>query len=107
MSQNNNKIIRINKFISNSGICSRRQADELILKGKVYLNNKKVKTLGIKISNEDIVKIDGKIISKEKKEYLILNKPKNFITTLNDPQNRRTVKDLIKGATKKRKKNEA
>tara|TARA_B000000441_G_scaffold132596_1_gene119612 strand:- start:67 stop:438 length:372 start_codon:yes stop_codon:yes gene_type:complete len=102
MSQNNNKIIRINKFISNSGVCSRRQADELILKGKVYLNNKKVKTLGIKISNKDIVKIDGKIISKEKKEYLILNKPKNFITTLNDPQNRRTVKDLIKGATKKR-----
>ena len=102
MSQNNNKIIRINKFISNSGICSRRQADELILKGKVYLNNKKVKTLGIKISNKDIVKIDGKIVSKEKKEYLILNKPKNFITTLNDPQNRRTVKDLIKGATKKR-----
>ena len=102
MNQNNNKLIRINKFISNSGVCSRRQADELILKGKVYLNNKKIKTLGIKISNKDIVKIDGKIISKEKKEYLILNKPKDFITTLNDPQNRKTVKDLIKGATKKR-----
>ena len=102
MNQNNNKLIRINKFISNSGVCSRRQADELILKGKVYLNNKKIKTLGIKISNEDTVKIDGKIISKEKKEYLILNKPKDFITTLNDPQNRKTVKDLIKGATKKR-----
>ena len=102
MNQNNNKIIRINKFISNSGICSRRQADELILKGKVYLNNKKVEKVGIKISNKDIVKIDGKIISKEKKEYLILNKPKNFITTLNDPQNRKTVKYLIKGATKKR-----
>ena len=102
MNQNNNKLIRINKFISNSGVCSRRQADELILKGKVYLNNKKIKTLGIKISNEDTVKIDGKIISKEKKEYLILNKPKDFITTLNDPQNRKTVKGLIKGATKKR-----
>ena len=102
MNQNNNKTIRINKFISNSGVCSRRQADELILKGKVYLNNKKVKTLGIKISNKDIVKIDGKIITKEKKEYLILNKPKNFITTLNDPKNRKTVKDLIKGASKKR-----
>ena len=49
MNQNNNKTNRINKFISNSGICSRRQADELILKGKVYLNNEKVKTLGIKI----------------------------------------------------------
>ena len=58
MNQNNSKLIRINKFISNSGVCSRRQADELILKGKVYLNNKKIKTLGIKISNEDIVKID-------------------------------------------------
>ena len=102
MNQNNKELIRINKFISNSGVCSRRKADELILKGKVYLNNKKVRTLGIKISNEDIVKIDGKIISKEKKEYLILNKPKDFITTLNDPQNRKTVKDLIKGATKKR-----
>ena len=102
MNQKNNKLSRINKFISNSGVCSRRKADELILKGKVYINNKKIKTLGIKISNEDIVKIDGKIISKEKKEYLILNKPKDFITTLNDPQNRKTVKDLIKGATKKR-----
>jgi len=102
MSQNNNRVIRINKFISNSGICSRRQADELILKGKVYLNNKKVEKLGLKISNQDIVKIDGKIIYEEKKEYLLLNKPKNFITTLNDPKNRKTVKNLIKGATKNR-----
>ena len=102
MNQNNSKLIRINKYISNSGICSRREADKLILKGKVYINNKKIKTLGIKISNQDIVKIDGRVISIEKKEYLLLNKPKNFITTLDDPQNRKTVKDLIKGATKKR-----
>jgi len=102
MNQNNSKLIRINKYISNSGICSRREADKLILKGKVYINNKKIKTLGIKISNQDVVKIDGRVISIEKKEYLLLNKPKNFITTLDDPQNRKTVKDLIKGATKKR-----
>ena len=102
MNQNNSKLIRINKYISNSGICSRREADKLILKGKVYINNKKIKTLGIKISNQDVVKIDGKVISIEKKKYLLLNKPKNFITTLDDPENRKTVKDLIKGATKKR-----
>ena len=102
MNQNNSKLIRINKYISNSGICSRREADKLILKGKVYINNKKIKTLGIKISNQDVVKIDGRVISIEKKEYLLLNKPKNFITTLDDPENRKTVKDLIKGATKKR-----
>ena len=102
MNQNNSKLIRINKYISNSGICSRREADKLILKGKVYINNKKIKTLGIKISNQDVVKIDGRVISIKKKEYLLLNKPKNFITTLDDPENRKTVKDLIKGATKKR-----
>ena len=68
MNQNNSKLIRINKYISNSGICSRREADKLILKGKVYINNKKIKTLGIKISNQDVVKIDGRVISIEKKD---------------------------------------
>ena len=102
MNQKHNKLIRINKFISNSGICSRRAADKLILAGRVYVNNEKIKTLGTKLSNKDLVKIDGKIINEEKKEYLLLNKPKDYITTTKAPLNRKTVQDLIKGASNKR-----
>ena len=102
MNHKENKLIRINKFISNSGICSRREADKLILAGRVYLNNEKIKKLGIKLSKKDVVQVDGKIINKEKKEYLLLNKPKDFITTTKDPKKRKIVQDLIKGATNKR-----
>ena len=102
MKHKENKLIRINKFISNSGICSRREADKLILAGRVYLNNEKVKKLGIKLSKNDIVQVDGEIIKEEKKEYLLLNKPKDFITTTKDPKKRKIVQDLIKGATNKR-----
>ena len=102
MKHKENKLIRINKFISNSGICSRREADKLILAGRVYLNNEKIKKLGIKLSKNDIVQVDGKIIKEEKKEYLLLNKPKDFITTTKDTKKRKIVQDLIKGATNKR-----
>ena len=102
MNQKYEKLIRINKYISNSGICSRREADKLILAGRVYVNNEKIKKLGIKLFKGDSVKIDGKVIKEEKKEYLLLNKPKDYITTTQDPLNRKIALNLIKGATDKR-----
>jgi 23S rRNA pseudouridine2605 synthase len=89
--------IRINKFISQSGICSRREADNLIKKGLVNINGKKCITLGKKIKTDDKVEINGKEINPEKKTYILLNKPKDFITTKEDTHGRRTVFDLLKG----------
>ena len=97
MNQNNNKTIRINKFISNSGVCSRRQADELIVGGKVKVNGKLFKKLGAKIKLSDKVTVRDKEINHEKKIYLLLNKPKNYITTNEDTHRRKIVFDLIKG----------
>mgnify|MGYP001184399520 CR=1 FL=1 len=89
--------IRINKFISQSGICSRREADNLIKKGSVYINGKKCITLGQKVKLSDKVFIDKKEINPEKKIYILLNKPKDFITTNKDTHGRRTVFELLKG----------
>jgi len=71
-------LIRLNKFISNSGICNRRQADEYIIQGRVRVNGKILNTLGSKISLNDVVELDGKKIIPTKMEYIILNKPKGF-----------------------------
>ena len=89
--------VRINKFISQSGICSRREADKLIKKGVVTVNGEKCLTLGAKIKIEDKVEVNGKIVSPERKVYILLNKPKDFITTKKDTHNRKTVFDLLKG----------
>ena len=89
--------VRINKFISQSGICSRREADKLIKKGVVHVNGEKCLTLGAKIKIEDKVEVNGKIINPERKVYILLNKPKDFITTRKDTHNRKTVFDLLKG----------
>ena len=89
--------VRINKFISQSGICSRREADKLIKKGVVHVNGEKCLTLGAKIKIEDKVKVNGKIINPERKVYILLNKPKDFITTRKDTHGRRTVFELLKG----------
>ena len=97
MNQNNNKTIRINKFISNSGVCSRRKADELIMGGKVKVNGELFKKLGAKIKLSDKVTVRDKEINHEKKIYLLLNKPKNYITTNEDTHRRKIVFDLIKG----------
>jgi len=88
--------IRLNKFIAHAGICSRREADQLIQEGKIQVNGKVVKELGIKIQPQDKVKYQGKILQDQKQVYLLLNKPKDFITTTKDPENRKTVMDLIK-----------
>jgi len=89
--------VRINKFISQSGICSRREADNLIKKGLVRINGKRCKTLGQKIQTDDKVEVNGKEIKPEKKSYILLNKPKDFITTSKDTHGRRTVFELLKG----------
>ena len=94
--------IRLNKFISNSGICSRREADKYISLGLISVNGKVVTSMGIKVSNSDIIKFNGSKIKLEKLKYLVLNKPKNYITTMKDPQKRKTVLDIVEHACEER-----
>jgi 23S rRNA pseudouridine2605 synthase len=93
---------RLNKVISNAGICSRREADKLIESGVITVNSKIVTELGFKIKPTDIIHYGGQLLSKEKMVYILLNKPKDYITTMDDPQKRRTILDLIHGACKER-----
>lgn len=87
---------RINKYIASCGICSRRKADELISQGKVEINGQVVTDMGHKVDINDIVKINGKLITKEEeKVYIVLNKPKGYVTTSSDQFNRKNVIDLI------------
>jgi 23S rRNA pseudouridine2605 synthase len=95
-------LVRLNRYIANSGVCSRREADKLIEAGEITVNGKTVTELGFKVSYKDKITYQGKILNPEKKVYLLLNKPKNYITTLSDPQERSTVFDLIKGACEER-----
>ena len=94
--------IRLNKFISNSGICSRREADTYIEHGSVTVNGKLVTEMGYKVKSGDEVRFDGSLISPEKKRYVLLNKPKNYITTMDDDRGRKTVMDLVQNATGER-----
>jgi 23S rRNA pseudouridine2605 synthase len=95
-------LIRLNKFISNSGVCSRREADDLIKMGVITVNGNSVVELGYKVKPTDDVRYDGKRLKAEKPVYILLNKPKGFITTTDDPQERNTVMHLIAGACKER-----
>jgi len=94
--------VRLNRYIGQSGVCSRRDADVLIKTGCVEVNGKIVTELGTRILPTDKVSVSGETIKNERKVYVLLNKPKDYITTSKDPQNRRTVYDLIKGACKER-----
>lgn len=94
--------IRLNKFIANSGICSRREADTYIEHGSVTVNGKLVTEMGYKVQPTDDVKFDGTSISPEQKRYILLNKPKNYITTMDDERGRKTVMELVENATKER-----
>ncbi len=94
--------IRLNRYLAMSGICSRRQADTYISEGLVSVNGEPATELGIKILPGDVVKFNGEKVSAEKKVYLLLNKPKEYITTAKDEQGRKTVYNLIKGACKER-----
>ena len=94
--------IRLNKFIANAGICSRRDADKHIVAGAVTINGKVVDSMGYRVQNDEEVRFDGTLIQAEKKVYALLNKPKNFITTKEDTHGRRTVMDLLSGIGKVR-----
>ena len=97
-----NEPIRLNKFLSNAGVCSRREADEFITAGVVSVNGVVVTELGTKIKRADEVKFHDQMVSIERKIYILLNKPKDTVTTSDDPQARRTVMDLVKGACDER-----
>ncbi len=87
--------VRLNRYIANSGLGSRRDADAMILQGKVMVNGVVVTELGVKVGPKDKVKVDGERVMPEKPVYILLNKPKGFITTTDDPNDRKTVMDLI------------
>ena len=97
-----NEPIRLNKYLANAGVCSRREADEYIQAGVVSVNGEVVTELGTKIKRGDEVKFHDQTISIERKIYVLLNKPKDTVTTADDPQARRTVLDLVKGACEER-----
>lgn len=87
--------VRLNKFIANSGICSRREADEFIQTGLVTVNGERVTELGKKVRYDDDIRFNGERIKGETKVYLVMNKPKDYVTTLTDPHAEKTVMDLI------------
>jgi len=98
----NDEKIRLNKYIAHCGFCSRRDADDYIAAGKVKVNDEVVTQMGVKVQRSDQVVVDGQTLSLEKFVYILLNKPKDTITTTDDPRNRDTVMDKIADATGKR-----
>lgn len=94
--------IRLNKYIANSGVCSRREADTYIEHGSVEVNGVLVTEMGYKVQPDDVVRFDGTSITPEQKRYILLNKPKNYITTMDDDRGRKTVMELIMNASKER-----
>jgi len=94
--------IRLNRFIANSGVCSRREADNLITMGLISVNGKVVSELGYKVNPTDEVRYENKILRAEKPVYILLNKPKGFLTTTQDPQERNTIMQLIGPTIKER-----
>jgi 23S rRNA pseudouridine2605 synthase len=97
-----NEPIRLNKYMANAGLCSRREADERISSGKVKVNGVVVTELGTKISRSDVVEFEDQVVTPEKKCYVLLNKPKDCVTTSDDPNGRTTVLDLVKNACQER-----
>ncbi|MFN3753135.1 pseudouridine synthase [Flavobacterium sp.] len=91
--------IRLNKYISNSGVCSRRDADIYIQSGNVKVNNIVITEMGYKVKPGDVVNFDGATLTPERKEYILLNKPKNFTTSNEDNDDYRNVLELVRGAT--------
>ncbi len=95
--------IRLNRFISNAGICSRRKADELIEAGVITVNGEAVSELGTKVNpSKDEIRYNGELLKREKMVYVLLNKPKDYITTTDDPQERKTVMELVEKASRER-----
>ena len=96
------KSIRLNQFISHAGVCARRAADMLIRAGHITVNGQKVNTLGYKVNPQDVVKYRDQLLKTDKHIYILLNKPKNYITTTEDPKGRKTVLQLIKNTCQER-----
>lgn len=94
--------VRLNRYLANAGVCSRREADTYIQAGVVKVNGVVVTELGTKVKRSDEVMFHDQTINMEKKVYVLLNKPKDYVTTSEDPQNRKTVMDLVKGACRER-----
>ncbi len=94
--------IRLNRFIANAGICSRRDADRLILEGKITVNNELVTEMGYQVQPTDVVHYNGKQLQRERNVYILLNKPKDHITTVDDPDERKTVMDIVSHACEER-----
>ena len=97
-----NEPIRLNKYLANAGVCSRREADEFIQAGVVTVNGEVVTELGTKVMRTDVIRFHDATVSLEKKVYVLLNKPKDYVTTSDDPQQRKTVMDLVKNACTER-----
>ena len=94
--------LRLNRYIAKGGVCSRRDADVLIAAGRVKVNGEVVQQVGVKVKRTDKVEVDDLVITPERKVYLVLNKPKDYVTTVEDPLERKTVMTLIEGACKER-----
>ena len=94
--------IRLNKYIANTGVCSRREADTLILSGIIQVNGKTITELGTRVGPRDVVTQKGKRLQGEKKVYILLNKPKDCVTTVKDTHGRKTVLDLVRGCCQER-----
>ena len=97
-----NAPIRLNKYLANAGVCSRREADQFIQAGVVKVNGEVVTELGTKVQRTDTVHFHDQLVSLEKKVYVLLNKPKDYVTTSDDPQARKTVMDLVKNCCRER-----
>jgi 23S rRNA pseudouridine2605 synthase len=98
----NSSEIRLNRYIANAGICSRREADDIIKSGEIRVNGEIVTEMGYQVQPGDVVKMGNKKLSREKMVYVLINKPKDFITTTEDPDDRKTVMDLVKNACEER-----
>lgn len=94
--------IRLNRYIANAGVCSRREADVLIKAGVVQVNGEVVTEMGVKVGPDDVVHYAGQKLSREKNVYVLLNKPKDYVTTMRDPEGRKSVHQLVKSACKER-----
>jgi 23S rRNA pseudouridine2605 synthase len=100
--EEDDNLVRLNKYLADSGICSRREADKLIESGVVQVNGKIVTQMGTKVGPDDKVQYGGETLKREKLRYVLLNKPKGYITTSDDPQHRKTVMMLVERACKER-----
>ena len=100
--ENESDELRLNRFIAKGGVCSRRDADGLIQAGRVKVNGVVVDQLGVKVKRTDKVEVDGQVVTPERKVYIVLNKPKDYVTTMDDPNERKTVMSLIEGACDER-----